>query len=62
MMKQITSRENARYKEFKLLATSAGARRKFGKTLFDGVHLTQSFLTQKGQPECAVVSESALQK
>ena len=61
MMKQITSRDNARYKEFKLLATSAGARRKFGKTVFDGVHLAQSFLTQRGQPECAVVSESALQ-
>lgn len=60
-MKLITSRENALYKEFKQLATSAGARRKLGRTLLDGVHLCEVFLQQRGLPLFCVVSESGRQ-
>ena len=58
-MKLITSRENALYKELKQLVTSSAARRKAGCTLLDGVHLCQTYLEQKGQPQWCVVSESS---
>lgn len=61
-MKQITSRDNALYKEIKHLATNANARRKSGKTLLDGTHLCQAFLQHRGSPELCVVSELSLQK
>lgn len=59
-MKQITSRDNALYKELKLLATSSQARRKAGRTLLDGVHLCEAFLQQVGMPVFCVVSEDFL--
>ena len=58
-MKLITSRDNALYKQLKLLATSAQARRKAGSTLLDGVHLCQAYLQHLGQPEWCVVCESS---
>ncbi len=59
-MKLISSRENAQYKEWKLLATSSQARRKAGRTLLDGVHLCQSYLQLRGVPPLCLVSEGAL--
>lgn len=59
-MKRITSRENAAYKELKLLAGSSQARRKAGRTVLDGVHLCQVYLAQVGVPAACVASESAL--
>ncbi|QGZ38327.1 TrmH family RNA methyltransferase [Pseudoduganella flava] len=59
-MKQITSRDNAQYKELKQLATSAQARRKAGRTLLDGVHLCVTWLELRGLPEQCIVSESGL--
>lgn len=59
-MKHITSRDNAFYKELKLLATSSQARRKAGSSLLDGVHLCQSWLELRGAPEQCVVSDGAL--
>jgi TrmH family RNA methyltransferase len=58
-MKQITSRDNALYKEFKLLATSASARRKANQTLLDGVHLAQAALEHGAVPLYCIVAESA---
>lgn len=60
-MKQITSRDNALYKEIKHLASNANARRKSGRTLLDGTHLCQAYLQHRGAPELCVVSESSLQ-
>ncbi|MES2148867.1 MAG: RNA methyltransferase [Pseudomonadota bacterium] len=59
-MKTITSRDNPLYKELRQLATSSQARRKAGRTLLDGVHLSQSYLQLRGAPAHAIVSESAL--
>ncbi|MQR00010.1 TrmH family RNA methyltransferase [Glaciimonas soli] len=59
-MKLITSPYNALYKELKLLATSSQERRKRGRTLLDGIHLSQSYLQHGGSPVLCVVSESAI--
>lgn len=58
-MKNISSRDNPRYKELKLLATSSQARRKAGRTVLDGVHLCEAFLQAAGRPLFCVLSESA---
>lgn len=60
-MKAITSRDNARYKELKLLASSASARRKAGSTLLDGVHLCAAYLEHVGAPTLCVISEASLE-
>lgn len=59
-MKIISSRDNAQYKELKHLATSAHALRKAGRTLLDGVHLCETWLQLRGQPEQCIVSDSGL--
>lgn len=59
-MKQITSRDNAVYKELKLLATNSQARRKAGRTLLDGVHLCEAFLQHVGMPAFCIVSDAFL--
>lgn len=58
-IKNITSRDNAIYKELKLLASSSQARRKAGRTLLDGIHLCEAYLQHVGKPMICVVSESA---
>lgn len=60
-MKQITSRDNALYKEIKNLACNAHARRKSGRTLLDGTHLCQAYLQHRGVADLCAVSESSLQ-
>lgn len=59
-MKVISSRENQLYKELKLLASNAQARRKSGRTLLDGVHLCEAYLEQAGKPPLCIVSENSL--
>lgn len=59
-MKTISSRDNSLYKELKLLATSSQARRKAGRTLLDGVHLCETYLSQVGRPTFCIVSEGSL--
>lgn len=59
-MKAIASRDNPLYKQLKQLATSAQARRKSGRSLLDGIHLTQAFLQQGGRADYCVLAESAL--
>lgn len=58
-MKIITSAQNQQYKSIKSLASQPKARRKTGKTLLEGVHLTSSYLNHGSMPELYVVSESA---
>lgn len=60
-MKQITSRDNALYKELKQLATSASTRKKTSKTILDGVHLCLAFLQHRVAPEICVVSDSCIE-
>jgi len=59
-MKSITSSANPLYKELKHLATNAHARRKAGRTLLDGIHLTEAYLQHGGKPVLCVASETAL--
>ncbi|WMW82409.1 RNA methyltransferase [Undibacterium cyanobacteriorum] len=59
-MKQISSRENALYKELKQLASSASARRKSGLSLLDGTHLCTAYLQHRGVPQQCVLAESSL--
>lgn len=59
-MKSISSRDNPQFKELKLLATSASARRKAGNTVLDGVHLCQTYLDRVGAPLLCVVGDSSL--
>jgi TrmH family RNA methyltransferase len=59
-MKTISSRENALFKQLKLLATSSQARRRAGRTLLDGIHLCQVYLQQGGKPAMCVVSEASV--
>jgi TrmH family RNA methyltransferase len=58
-MKEITSRDNALFKELKQLATSAQARKKANQTLLDGIHLAQAALAHGVAPHYCIVSESA---
>lgn len=59
-MKNISSRDNALYKELKQIASSSQARRKAGRSLLDGVHLCQAYLDQVGKPPFCVVSEASM--
>lgn len=59
-MKLITSASNSLFKELKLLATRSQTRRKMGKSLLDGVHLTEAYLQHYGFPALCIASESAL--
>lgn len=60
-MKQISSRENALYKELKQLASSASARKKSGLSLLDGTHLCSAYLQYRGVPLQCVIAESSMQ-
>lgn len=57
-MKSITSSKNPLYKELKAIATTTKARREYGQTLLEGVHLAESFLDKGLKPELCIVSES----
>ncbi len=61
-MKKITSRENATFKQLRLLAESSRERRKQGKTLLDGIHLISAWFAHFGPPELLIVSESGAQE
>ncbi len=56
--KLIRSRENPRFKERRLLATSTRARRKAGLALLDGMHLIAAYRASGGVPEQLILSES----
>lgn len=58
-MKSITSSHNPLYKELKAIATTAKARREYGQTLLEGLHLAQSYLAAEQIPELCIVSEGA---
>jgi TrmH family RNA methyltransferase len=56
----ITSSENPRFRALLKLQQSSRERRKAGRSLLDGIHLTAAYLEHVGQPEDIVVSTSAL--
>jgi len=59
-LKRISSRDNAFFKQLRLLAHSSRERRKASRTLIDGVHLIQA-ARAAGQPiETVIVSDSGL--
>ena len=57
-MKLIRSRENARFKELRRLATSSRERRSEGLALLDGTHLIAAYRARGGVPEQLILSES----
>ncbi|HLU19772.1 MAG TPA: RNA methyltransferase [Pusillimonas sp.] len=57
-MKQITSRENPRFKQFARLATG----RRKDQTLLEGVHLCQEWLRHRGLPVYALFDLERLQR
>lgn len=59
-MKQVTSRDNAFYKELVKLSSSARQRGKTMQTLLDGAHLLAAFVASGKQPEHLIVTEAAL--
>jgi len=61
-MKKITSRDNATFKQLKLLAQSSRERRKQGRTVLDGMHLVSAWFERFGAPELLAVSESGAQR
>lgn len=59
-MKQITSRDNATFKQLRTLVEDAREQRQRGLTLIDGIHLLDCYQQQGGQPVQLLVAESAL--
>lgn len=55
--KHIISRDNPIFKQLKKLAENARERRSEGKTLLDGVHLIEAYLTAFGEPELVIIPE-----
>lgn len=61
-MKSITSSHNPLYKELKAIATTTKARREYGQTLLEGVHLAQSYLDKALVPELCIISEASAEQ
>ncbi len=55
--KHIISRDNSVFKQLKKLADNTRERRQAGKTLLDGVHLIEAFITSFGLPELLIIPE-----
>lgn len=55
--KHIVSRDNPVFKHLKKLSENAKERRKEGKTLLDGVHLIEAYLSTFGEPELIIIPE-----
>ena len=56
----ITSADNPRFRALLKLQQSSRERRKSGRSLLDGVHLTAAYLDNTGTPEEIIVSSSGL--
>src|SRR5690242_13587314 len=56
----ITSADNHRFRAVLKLQQSSRERRKAGRSLLDGVHLTAAYLRNIGTPEEIIVSSSGL--
>lgn len=59
-LSEVRSRDNARFKHLRRLATSARDRRDAGETLIDGPHLFRSALDAGQRPKLAIVAERAM--
>ena len=56
-MKKITSRDNATFKQLRLLAESSRERRKQGKTVLDGIHLVSAWFERFGGAQQAEICD-----
>ncbi|MBS3916338.1 MAG: RNA methyltransferase [Sulfuritalea sp.] len=61
-MKKITSRDNATFRQLRLLTESSRERRKQGKTVLDGIHLVSGWFDHFGPPDLLAISESGAQQ
>ena len=61
-MKSITSSQNPLYKELKSIATTTKARREYGQTVLEGLHLAQSYLDTGAKPELCIISEASIEQ
>lgn len=61
-MKKITSRDNATFKQLRLLAESSRERRKQGMAVLDGIHLVSAWIEKFGPPALLAVSEHGAQQ
>lgn len=61
-MKKISSRDNATFKQLRLVAESSRERRKQGRTVLDGIHLVSAWFERFGPPEALAVSESGVRQ
>lgn len=55
--KHIISRDNPVFKQLKKFADNARERRAEGKTLLDGVHLIESYISVFGEPDLIIIPE-----
>ena len=60
MMKSVTSRDNAAYKEVSRLVTSAKERKASGRSVLDGAHLVAAYLDSGRRPEAVIVNAAGL--
>lgn len=59
-MKQVTSKDNPRYKWLRKLNESARFRQEEGRTLLDGIHLLAAYRAVGGMPDLLAIRESGL--
>ena len=60
VMKSVTSRDNAAYKEVSRLVTSAKERKASGRSVLDGAHLVAAYLDSGRRPEAVIVNAAGL--
>ena len=61
MVKAVSSRDNAAYKEVARLISSASHRKREGLSVLDGAHLLAAFLDSGGTPEALFVNRHGLE-
>src|SRR5512143_1115094 len=59
-MKYISSRDNPTFRALRLLAHSARERRKQGRTVLDGPHLVDAYVTRVGPPLLLAANERGM--
>jgi RNA methyltransferase, TrmH family len=59
-MKYISSRDNPSFKALRLLSRSARERRKQGRTVLDGLHLVEAYVSRVGPPLLLAASERGM--
>jgi len=60
VMKSVTSRDNAAYREMARLVTSAKERKRSARSVLDGAHLVAAYLDSGRKPEAVIVNAAGL--